>query len=58
MATTPVPVYTKIKCRTGRLWTYVRDNQPFGRAAAPGIAVASSVKLSAQEWHRLDQRQL
>ena len=24
-----------VKCRTGRLWTYVRDDQPFGGAAAP-----------------------
>ena len=32
---TTVPVLAKIKCRTGRLWTYVRDDQPFGGAAAP-----------------------
>ena len=28
---TTVPVHAKVKCRTGRLWTYVRDDQPFGR---------------------------
>ena len=32
---TTVPVLAKVKCRTGRLWTYVRDDQPFGGAAAP-----------------------
>ena len=32
---TTVPVFAKVKCRTGRLWTYVRDDQPFGGAAAP-----------------------
>lgn len=32
---TTVPVLAKMKCRTGRLWTYVRDDQPFGGAAAP-----------------------
>src|SRR5215831_10601305 len=32
---TTVPVFAKIKCRIGRLWTYVRDDQPFGGAAAP-----------------------
>ena len=32
---TTVPVLAKGKCTTGRLWTYVRDDQPFGGAAAP-----------------------
>jgi transposase len=32
---TTVPVLAKGKCRTGRLWTYVRDDQPFGGAALP-----------------------
>jgi transposase len=27
---TTVPVWAKNKCRTGRLWTYVRDDRPFG----------------------------
>jgi transposase len=30
-----VPMLAKVKCRTGRLWSYVRDDQPFGGAAAP-----------------------
>ena len=32
---TTVPVLAKSKCTTGRLWTYVRDDQPFGGSAAP-----------------------
>jgi transposase len=32
---TTVPVLAKGKCRTGRLWTHVRDDQPFGGKAAP-----------------------
>jgi transposase len=32
---TTVPVLAKGKCTTGRLWTYVRDDQPFGGRAAP-----------------------
>lgn len=32
---TTVPVLARGKCRTGRLWTYVRDDKPFGGNAAP-----------------------
>lgn len=32
---TTVPVLAKGKCTTGRLWAYVRDDQPFGGQAAP-----------------------
>jgi transposase len=32
---TTVPVLAKMKTRTGRLWTYVRDDRPFGGSAAP-----------------------
>jgi transposase len=32
---TTVPVLAKSQCTTGRLWTYVRDDQPFGGNAAP-----------------------
>jgi len=35
---TPVKVLAKGKCRTGRLWTYVRDDRPFGGTAAPAAA--------------------
>ena len=32
---TTVPVLARNKCVTGRLWTYVRDDRPFGGSAAP-----------------------
>jgi transposase len=32
---TPVPVLAKTKTATGRLWTYVRDDRPFGGDAPP-----------------------
>ena len=32
---TTVPVLAKNKTRTGRLWTYVRDDRPFGGHARP-----------------------
>ena len=32
---TTVPVLAKSKCTTGRLWAYVRDDQPFGGSSAP-----------------------
>jgi transposase len=35
---TTVPVWAKGKCRTGRLWTYVRDDQPFGGLDPPAAA--------------------
>ncbi len=35
---TTVPVQAKGKCRTGRLWTYVRDDQPFGGPDPPAAA--------------------
>jgi transposase len=32
---TTVPVLAKLKTKTGRLWTYVRDDRPFGGADPP-----------------------
>ena len=32
---TTVPVMARNACTTGRLWTYVRDDAPFGGSAAP-----------------------
>jgi transposase len=32
---TTVPVLAKLKTRTGRIWTYVRDDRPFGGPASP-----------------------
>jgi transposase len=34
---TTVPVLARNKCTTGRLWAYVRDDQPFGGSAAPAV---------------------
>lgn len=40
---TTIPIQAKGKCVTGRIWTYIRDDQPFGEAAAPAaIYYASS----------------
>ena len=35
---TTVPVQAKGQCRTGRLWTYVRDDLPFGGTGPPAAA--------------------
>ena len=32
---TTVPVLAKVKTRTGRIWTYVREDSPFGGADPP-----------------------
>jgi transposase len=32
---TTVPVLAKVKTKTARLWTYVRDDRPFGGADPP-----------------------
>ena len=42
---TTVPVLAKGKTRTGRLWTYVRDDRPFGGRDPP--AASSSTRLIA-----------
>jgi transposase len=45
---TTVPVLAKGKTRTGRLWTYVRDDQPFGGADPPAAAFFYSPDRSAK----------
>lgn len=44
---TTIPILAKGQCTTGRIWTYVRDDQPFG-GGAPAAAVfyASSDRRS------------
>ena len=37
MDDTTVPVLAKVKVRTGRLWTYVRDDRPFGGQGPPAV---------------------
>jgi hypothetical protein len=44
---TTVPVLAKGKCRTGRLWTYVRDDRPFAGTAAPAAAFSYSADRGA-----------
>ena len=40
---TTIPIQAKGKCVTGRIWTYIRDDQPFGGTAPPAaIYYASS----------------
>jgi transposase len=45
---TTVPVWAKNKCRTGRLWTYVRDDGPFGGPDPPAAAFFYSADRTAK----------
>jgi transposase len=50
---TPVPVLAKGKTRTGRLWTVVRDDRPFGGTDPPAAAYFYSPDRSgthAEDW--------
>lgn len=49
---TTVPVLAKMKTRTGRLWTYVRDDQPFGGSAAPAAVYFYSPDRSGEHPER------
>jgi transposase len=51
---TTVPVLAKNQCVTGRLWTYVRDDQPFGGTAAP----AALFHYSSDRGHAHPERHL
>ena len=44
---TTVPVLAKTKCRTGRIWTYVRDDRPFGGEAPPAAVFFYSADRTA-----------
>ena len=44
---TTVPVLAKGKCRTGRMWTYVRDDRPFGGSAPPAAVFFYSADRTA-----------
>ncbi len=39
---TTIRVLAKSKCKTGRIWTYVRHDQPFGGAAPPAAVYYAS----------------
>lgn len=45
---TTVPVLAKGKCKTGRLWAYVRDDKPFGGNAAPAALFYYSPNRAAE----------
>lgn len=45
---TTVPVLAKTRAKTGRLWTYVRDDRPFGSSAPPAAAFFYSPDHSGQ----------
>jgi transposase len=49
---TTVPVLAKIKTVTGRLWTYVRDDRPFGGAAPAAAAFFYSRDRSGEHAAR------
>jgi transposase len=49
---TTVPVLAKGKTRTGRLWTYVRDDRPFGGTDPPAAAFFYSGDRTGQHPER------
>lgn len=49
---TTVPVLAKNQCATGRLWTYVRDDRPFGGEAAPAAVFHYSPDRRAEHPER------
>jgi transposase len=49
---TTVPVLAKGKTRTGRLWTYVRDDRPFGGPDPPAAVFFYSADRSAKHPER------
>ena len=49
---TTVPVLSKERTRTGRLWTYVRDDRPFAGPAPPAAAFFYSPDRSGQHPER------
>jgi transposase len=49
---TTVPVWASPKCRTGRLWTYVRDDRPFGGRDPPAAVFFYSPDRGSQHPER------
>ena len=49
---TTVPVLAKGHCRTGRLWTHVRDDRPFGGSAAPAAMFHYSATREGEHIER------
>jgi hypothetical protein len=48
---TTVPILAKCKTETGRVWTYVRDNRPFGGKDPPAALYYASRDRSGR-WPR------
>jgi len=55
---TPVPVLAPGtgKTKTGRLWTYVRDDRPSGSLDSPAVWFAYSPDRKGEHLHRRGQR--
>ncbi|MEI8397254.1 MAG: IS66 family transposase [Rhodospirillaceae bacterium] len=53
---TTVPVLAKLRTTTGRLWTYVRDDRPFGGSAPPAAVFFYSPDRAGEhpEGHLVD----
>jgi hypothetical protein len=49
---TTVPVLTKNKCRTGRLWAHVGDDRPFAGKAAPAVVLYYSPNREGEHPQR------
>ena len=49
---TTVPVLAKGQCRTGRLWTHVRDDRPSGGTAAPAAVFYYSATREGEHAER------
>jgi len=47
MDDTTAPALAKIKARTGRLWTYVRDDRPFGGQGPPAVLFDYTLRAMA-----------
>src|SRR5690606_6998737 len=49
---TTIPIQAKSKCTTGRIWTYVRDDRPFGGEAAPAAVYYASSNRKGEHPQR------
>jgi transposase len=52
---TTVKVWAKNKCRTGRLWTYIRDDRPFGGPDPPAAVFFYSA--DRDQWQTAERAQ-
>lgn len=51
---TTIPIQAKDKCTTGRIWTYVCDDRPYGGAAAP--AAIAGIFLDVGQFKKFAPR--